>query len=135
MRKWLSIGLVIVVALSLVIGILSPAVVSAKEKGATDTVTAYVKALPNLKKTAVTASYWVTDKQASVKAQLDAIPKDTKISMKLVGKYKATGEDVGPATVTAVYKLEVKYKKAKSSGQKTESCPIVVKVKNRYFGW
>jgi hypothetical protein len=100
-------GLVIVVALSLVIGILSPAVVSAKEKGAADTVTAYVKALPNLKKTAVTAGYWVTDKQASVKAKLDAIPKDTKITMKLVGKLKTTGQDGGPATVTGTYKVDL----------------------------
>jgi hypothetical protein len=112
MRKWLSIGLVIVVALSLVVGLLGPTVASAKAKTATDTVKAFIKSLPNLKKTAVTAGYWVPDKQASVKTQLEAIPKDTKIKISL-SKYKATGEDGGPATVTAVSKLELQYKKVK----------------------
>ena len=135
MRKWLSIGLVIVVALSLVIGILGPSVASAKEKGAADTVTAFVKALPNLKKTAVTAGYWVTDKQASVKAQLDAIPKDTKISLKLVGKLKTTGQDGSPATVTGTYKLEVKYKKAKSSVQKTITFTLDKKGDPKKYPW
>ncbi len=135
MRKWLSIGLVIVMALSLVIGILGPTVASAKEKGATDTVKAFIKALPNLKKTNTTAGYWVVDGQDNVKAKLDAMPKDTKISLKLSGKLATKGQDTGPATVIGKYKLEVKYQKVKSSGQQTITFTLDKKGNPKKYPW
>jgi hypothetical protein len=108
MRKWISVAVVVALAISLVGGVFAHGVAGAKSPKAQDQVNNFIKAAAGLK-AAKAASYWVPEERDNVTAQLNSIPSGTKISISKL-KLTVTGQTEDTSGVSATYKLKLKYK-------------------------
>jgi len=106
MGKWLRVGLVLALALSLFASVYG--IASAKSPKPQDQVKNFMNAAAGLKATKA-ASYWVTEERNNVTSQLTSVPSGTKISLSKL-KLVVTSQTTDTDGVTATYGITIKYK-------------------------
>ncbi len=119
MKRWLIVGLVLALALSLFAGVFGHGIAGAKSPKPQDQVKNFLNAVIGLK-TSKAAGYWVTEERNNVVSQLSSIPSGTKISLSKL-KLVVTGQTTDTAVVTATYDIKVKYKGKTQQGNEQDN--------------
>jgi len=125
MRKGLMAGIVASLVLLLVVTLVAPGSASAKAPKPQDTVKNFMSAAAGLK-VAKAAGYWVTEERSDVTSFIKSVPSKTKVSISNL-KLKVTSQTGDTATVTATYRLKVKYYKGKTA-QTNEQATFTLKM-------